>query len=95
MKTYTASRFFSGNGLFPAKIVIDDLTVTLKNPRLFSGQEKSIPYSRIASVNIEVPFIGFSSIAIETTGEGKISATGFLESEVKEMKEFILSKIRG
>jgi hypothetical protein len=36
---------------------------------------------------------GYSTIEIETTGEGQIRANGFLKSEVTEMKKLILSRI--
>lgn len=93
MKIYTASRLTDGNRIFPTRIIIDDSTVTFKIPSLFSGKETTIPFSRISSVNIDSPFIGFSTIIIETTGEGQIIAKGFTKSEVIEMKEFILSKM--
>jgi uncharacterized membrane protein YdbT with pleckstrin-like domain len=93
METYTASRLTVGNRVFPCKIIIDDFGVTLKIPGLFSGNEKIIPYSRISSVDIDCPFVGYSTIIIETTGEGEIKAHGFTKSEVKQMKELILEKI--
>ena len=93
MKIYTASRLTDGNRIFPTRIIIDDSTVTFKIPSLFSGKETTIPFTRISSVNIDCPFIGFSTIIIETTGEGQILARGFTKSEVLEMKELILSKM--
>jgi len=93
METFIASRLTAGNKLFPAKIIIDQLGVTLKIPGLFSGNEKTVPYTRIASVDILCPFIGYSTINIETTGEGIIKAHGFLKTEVERMKELILAKI--
>lgn len=93
MITYTASRLTAGNRIFPSKIIIDDLGVTLKDPALLSGKEKTIPYTRISSVNIDCPFIGFSSIMIETTGEGSIHVHGFTKKEVTEMKELILKRM--
>jgi uncharacterized membrane protein YdbT with pleckstrin-like domain len=93
MKKYTASRLTAGNRLFPIYIIINDIGVTIKIPNLFSGKEQTIPFSRISSVNIDCPFVGYSTIVIETTGEGQINANGFLKSEVLEMKELILSKI--
>ena len=72
MQTFTASRLTGGNRVFPSKIIIDDQGVTLKNPGLFSGKEKTIPYTRISSINIDCPFVGYSTIIIETTGEGRI-----------------------
>ena len=62
-------------------------------PSFFSGEETTIPYSRISSVNVNSPFVGYSDIIIETTGEGKIQVHGFTKDEVTEMKQFILQKI--
>lgn len=93
METFIASRLTTNNKIFPTKIVIDQLGVTLKIPGLFSGNEKTVPYSRIASVDIVCPFIGYSTIIIGTTGEGSIRAHGFLKSQVERMKEMILGKI--
>jgi len=93
MKTYTASRLTNGNRIFPSRIIIDDSSVTFKIPSLFSGNETTIPFTRISSVNIDSPFVGFSIIIIETNGEGQILAKGFTKSEVEEMKELILSKM--
>ena len=83
----------SGNRVFPVRIIIDEVGVTIKDPGLFSGKESTIPFSRIASVNIDCPFVGFSTIIINTTGEGEIRAHGFLKGEVVEMKKVILGKI--
>ncbi len=93
MKTYTASRLSEGNKVFPIKILIDERGVTLKHPGVFSGQEKTIPFSRISSVDVDCPLVGFSTIMIQTTGEGKIDAHGFTKNEVKEMKKMILENI--
>ncbi|MEO8147942.1 MAG: PH domain-containing protein [Bacteroidia bacterium] len=92
MEKFTASRLTSGNKMFPLVITIDEIGVTLKMPSLFSGSEKTIPFSRISSVNIDCPLIGFSTIIIETTGEGSIRAHGFTKKEVLKMKELMLSK---
>ncbi|MFM9027106.1 MAG: PH domain-containing protein [Bacteroidota bacterium] len=93
MKTFTASRLVTGNRIFPNRIVIDDKSVTVNIPGLFSGKEQTIPFTRISSVKVECPFVGYSTIIIATTGEGEINAHGFLKSEVEEMKEMILAKI--
>lgn len=93
METFLASRLTAGNKLFPSKVVIDQHGVTMKIRGLFSGNEKTVPYTRIASVDIFCPVIGYSTISIETTGEGIIKAHGFLKHEVVRMKELILSKI--
>jgi hypothetical protein len=93
IKVYTASRMSSGNSVFPAKIELSESTVTMRIPGFFSGEEKTIPYSQISSVSIDCPFIGYSSIKIETTGEGEIYAHGFLNEEVEEIKNYILERI--
>jgi hypothetical protein len=93
MDIFIASRLTAGNKLFPAKIIIDQNGVTLKIPGFFSGNEKTIPYTRISSVDINCPLVGFSTISIETTGEGSIKAHGFTKSEVTRIKELILAKI--
>jgi hypothetical protein len=92
METFKASRLTSGNRMFPSTIIVDEIGVTIKIPSLFSGSQKTIPFSRISSVNIDSPFIGFSSIIIQTTGEGAITAHGFTKKEVLRMKEIILGK---
>lgn len=94
MEQFTASRLSSGNKIFPARIIIDNNKVTLKLPGFFSGKETSIPFSGISSVDIECPFIGYSNIIIETTGEGAINASGFTKSDVMEMKNLIMEKIQ-
>ena len=87
MNTYIASRFSEGNRVFPSKFVIDNLGVTLIAPGIFSSNEKTIPYSKISSVKIECPIAGYSTVILETTGEGSINAHGFTKSEVKEIKK--------
>ncbi len=95
MEIFIASRLTAGNKLFPAEIIIGQDGITLKIPGLFSGNEKTIPYSRISSVDINCPMIGYSTISIETTGEGSIKAHGFKKTEVTRIKEQILAKIKG
>ncbi|MDO9376271.1 MAG: PH domain-containing protein [Ferruginibacter sp.] len=93
MKTYTASRLSEGNKVFPIKISIDEIGITVNHPGLFSGQEKTIPFSRVSSVDVDSPMVGYSTITIQTTGEGRIEGHGFTKTEVVEMKELILDKI--
>lgn len=72
MEIFMASRLTAGNKIFPSEISIGPRGVTLKIPGLFSGNEKTVPYTRISSVDISSPLVGFSTIVIETTGEGSI-----------------------
>jgi uncharacterized membrane protein YdbT with pleckstrin-like domain len=94
MKVYQASKLASGvSKVFPHKLMISESAVTIMQPGLFSSKEKTIPFSKISSVNINCPMVGFSTIIIETTGEGSIITNGFTKDEVREMKKTILDKI--
>lgn len=94
MKTYQASKLASGvSKIFPHKVTITNNSVTIIEPGLFSNKEKTIPFSKIASVDVDCPMIGFSTIRIETTGNDNLTINGFTKDEVNEMKQSILSKI--
>jgi uncharacterized membrane protein YdbT with pleckstrin-like domain len=94
MKVYQASKLAAGvSKVFPHKITITDNSVTITEPGLFSNKEKTIPFSKIASVNIDSPLIGFSTITVETTGNDSLTINGFTKDEVREMKQIILGKI--
>lgn len=94
MKVYQASKLASGvSKVFPHRITISDNSVTITEPGLFSNKEKTIPFSKIASVNIDSPLIGFSTITVETTGNDSLTINGFTKEEVREMKQTILGKI--
>jgi len=94
MKVYQASKLAAGvSKVFPHRITISDNSVTITEPGLFSNKEKTIPFSKIASVNIDSPLIGFSTITVETTGNDSLTINGFTKEEVREMKQTILGKI--
>ena len=94
MKVYQASKLAAGvSKVFPHKITITDNSVTITEPGLFSNKEKTIPFSKIASVNINSPLVGFSTITIETTGNDSLTINGFTKDEVREMKQTILGNI--
>lgn len=93
MSTYSVSRLIRGNELYPTRIVLTDTGVLIKEPGFFSGREILIPYRHISSVMVDTPFIGYSTIQIQTTGQDYYNVFGFLSSEVKEMREIILQNI--
>jgi len=93
METFVASRLSEGNKTFPIKIVIDEIGITLKHPGIFSGKEQTVPFSRISSVDVDSPLVGYSTIIIHATGQGKIEAHGFTKAEVNQMRKVILDKI--
>jgi hypothetical protein len=87
----TASRLSDGNKLFPARITLTVHGVTLKVPGFLGGSEQTIPFDRISSVDIETPFVGFSTIKIYSVGWDVIVASGFAKADVKAMKDGILN----
>jgi uncharacterized membrane protein YdbT with pleckstrin-like domain len=91
--TFITSRLSEGNKVFPTKIIIDNQGVTVEVPGVFSKKEETIPFTKISSVKADCPFIGFSTLIIETTGNGRVSTCGFTKDEVKRMKELILKNI--
>ena len=66
-RVFTASRFTSGNMIFPTRIEIAPDSVARIKPSWIGGSEDSIPISKIASVSITTGLI-FSSIRIESSG---------------------------
>jgi len=93
MATFSVSRFIQGNELFPSKIIINDNSITFKIPGFFSDNERTVPFRHISSVNIKCPFIGYSTIIIECTGQSPIIVEGFTSYEVKQMRKMILDNI--
>lgn len=44
-------------------------------------------------MDIDSPMVGYSTIIINTTGEGNIRAHGFTKAEVTRMKAMILERM--
>ncbi len=86
---FEASRLSDGNKLFPAKIIIETTGVTLKVPGLFSEKEQTIPFHLISSVKLKTPFIGFSTIVINSSDSNIISASGFTADDAELIKKQI------
>ena len=85
---FIASRLSSGNKIFPSEIYLEPTGITIKIPGLFSGETKQFDFNHIASVEIDTPLIGFSSITIFAGGT-MMAANGFTKAEVKQIKEGI------
>jgi hypothetical protein len=85
---FVASRLSSGNKIFPAEIYVEPTGITIRIPGLFSGETKQFDYHHIASVEIDTPLVGFSSITIFAGGT-MMAANGFTKAEVKQIKEEI------
>lgn len=95
MKTFEANRLSGGNQVFPAKVTVTNHGVTLKVPGLFGGQEKTLGYRSISSINISSPLVGFSTITFDTLGFDRIVASGFSKDDANEIKELVQMGISG
>lgn len=85
---FTASRLSAGNKIFPSEIYLEPTGITIKIPGLFSGETKHFDFNHIASVEIDTPLIGYSSITIFAGGT-MMSANGFTKAEVKQIQKGI------
>jgi len=85
---FTASRLSSGNKMFPTEIYLEPTGLTIKIPGLFKGETKQFDFDHIASVEIDTPMIGFSTISIFAGGT-QMTASGFTKDEVQQIKKAI------
>ena len=85
---FTASRLSTGNKIFPTEIYLESTGITIKIPGLIKGETKQFDFNHIASVEIDTPLVGFSSISIYAGGT-QMTASGFTKAEVKQIKEGI------
>ena len=64
---FAASRWTSGNRIFPVRIEVNRDRVTRIKPKLFGANEESIAIPKVASVNIQTGLI-WSDIRIDSAG---------------------------
>ena len=88
-ETFIASRWTSGNRIFPTRIVVSPLHVSRVKPHLFSKTEESIAISQVASVEIETGII-WSQIRIDSTGGADpITSHGHRKRDALRIRELI------
>ena len=86
---FTASRWTSGNLLFPVRIEVNQSRVTRIKPRLFSSNEESIPLAKVASVNIQTGLL-WSDIRIDSTGgSNPIVSHGHRKADARAIRDLI------
>ncbi len=86
---FTASRWTSGNLLFPVRIEITPEHVSRITPRLFGSDEESIAMSKVASVNIRTGVI-WSQIRIDSSGgSNPIVSHGHRKGDARRIRELI------
>ena len=86
---FTASRWSSGNRLFPVRIEVNQNRVTRIKPRLFGSNEESIPIAKVASVNVQTGLI-WSDIRIDSAGGSRpIVSHGHRKSDARTIRDLI------
>jgi len=85
---FTASRLSEGNKAFPMEIHLNESSVEIKKPGVFSGESKYLNYEDITALEIDSPMIGFSTITIYLNGN-KIQVHGFSKSDAQQIRKQI------
>jgi hypothetical protein len=86
---FHASRWTSGNHLFPTVIEVSEKAVTLRNRTLFTRDEVSVSISKVASVHIKTGLV-WSTILIESSGGADpLTSHGHKKGDANRIKELI------
>ena len=88
-ETFKASRWTTGNFLFPTTLVVSPLRVSRVKSRWFGSNEESIAMSKIASVHISTGVM-WSEIRIESTGgTDPITSHGHRKADAQRIRDLI------
>jgi hypothetical protein len=88
-ETFTASRWTTGNLLFPTRLVVSPLRVSRVKSRWFGSNDESIAISKIASVHISTGVL-WSEIRIESTGgTDPITSHGHRKGDAQRIRDLI------
>lgn len=86
---FTASRWTSGNRLFPVRIEVNPSRITRIKPRLLGSNEESIAIPKVASVNIQTGLI-WSDIRIDSVGgSNPIVSHGHCKADARAIRDLI------
>src|SRR4029077_20507400 len=86
---FRASRWTSGNHLFPTYIEVSDKSVTRHKRSWFSRDEMSMSISKVASVHIKTGMV-WSEILIESSGgTDPLASHGHSKGDAVRIKELI------
>ena len=86
---FRASRWTSGNHLFPTRIEITDDAVVRHKRRWFTLHETTMHLSRVASVSVETGVI-WADMRIESSGGGEdIVSHGHSKQDARRVRELI------
>jgi len=86
---FQASRWTTGNFLFPTRIEVSDKAVVRRKRSWFSVDEISMSIFKIASVHIKTGMM-FSDILIESSGgSDPLASHGHSKADARRVKELI------
>jgi hypothetical protein len=86
---FQASRWTSGNHLFPTIIEVTDRAVLRRKRSWFSSDEISISIQKVASVHIKTGLI-WSTIIIESSGgTDPLTSHGHRKDDARRIKELL------
>ncbi len=86
---FTASRWTSGNHLFPLRIEVTPERVSRIKPHLIGSEEESISISQVASVSIRTGLI-WATVQIESTGgTDPIVIHGHRKGDARRIRDLI------
>ncbi len=86
---FRASRFSSGNRIFPTQVLISPVSVVQYTPRWIGRQEETIHMAHLSSVKIDTGVL-LSDVLIETSGGSHpIRCHGHRKGDAGAMKELI------
>jgi hypothetical protein len=86
---FVASRWSSGNRLFPTQVAVTPTAVIHYTPHWIGRHEHSINIAHVASVRIDTKLM-FSDVFVETTGgQSAIHCRGHRKADAVEMKRLI------
>jgi PH (Pleckstrin Homology) domain-containing protein len=90
-ETFKASRWTSGNHLFPTVIEVTDKAIVRHKRSWFSKDEISISISKVASVHIKTGII-WADILIESSGgSDPLASHGHKKADARRIRELVES----
>jgi len=88
-ESFSASRWTTGNRIFPTRIEVSPDRVARIKPRFLGSTEESIAISNVASVQISTGLL-FSDIRIDSTGgTNPITSHGHTKDDARRIRELI------
>jgi hypothetical protein len=94
-ETFQASRWTTGNHIFPTLIEVSDKAVMRRKRSWFSSDEMSISIPKVASVHIKTGLL-WSTIIIESSGGADpLTSHGHRKGDARRIKELIENHQQG